>query len=34
MSNRIRAVAIEWITPPVVVPALIAIAVVAAWLNN
>jgi hypothetical protein len=34
MSNRIRAAAVEWITPPIVVPALILTAVVVAWLNN
>jgi hypothetical protein len=34
MAHQTRAAILQWITPPIVVPALIAIAVVVIWLNN
>jgi len=33
MSGSKRAVALQWITPPVVVPALIVLAVFIMWLK-
>jgi hypothetical protein len=32
MSRHTRAAVLQWITPPIVVPALIAIAIAAIWL--
>jgi hypothetical protein len=34
MTSSNRAAVLGWITPPIVVPALIAIAVAVIWLNN
>ena len=33
MSGSSRAVALQWVTPPVVVPALIALAIFVMWLK-
>ena len=34
MSGHTRAAVLQWITPPIVVPTLIAAAVLAAWLMH
>jgi hypothetical protein len=34
MTNSSRSAVLQWITPPIIVPALIAIAVLASWLMH
>ena len=34
MTSSSRIAALQWITPPIVVPALIVLAVAIAWLTN